>query len=736
MKLLKSKFFPIILSIFLVVAFFWQFFFKGLLPIPADTIVGLYHPFRDLYTADYPNGIPYKNFLITDPVRQQYPWKKLSIDAFKNGELPLWNPYEMAGKPLLGNFQSGAFYPLNLIFFVLPFNIAWSLFIIIQPLFLLVFTYFFLKNLNVSKFGSLFGGSVFAFSGFSIAWLEWGNILNTAIWLPIILLSIDKLIKDEKEKKYLIILTASFIFSFFAGHLQTFFYLFITSFAYFLFRWLNAKNLRKFLTFAGAVLLFGLLTLVQSIPTLKFISESSRSFDQIWLANEGWFIPWQNIIQFVAPDFFGNPATLNYWGIWNYAEFLGYIGILPIILALFALFFKRDRNILFFGLVFFLSMIFAFPTFLAKIPYIFNIPLISTAQPTRLIFLIDFSLAVLSSFGLDYLIKNKKGIFYPIGFIGLTFLALWVIVIKSTELNLLISRQNLIFPTAVFVLVVFLIFVLTKIKGSRIIIYLLFALTIADLFRFGWKFTPFTDQKYLFPESKILSFLQRQKDQFRLMSVDSRILAPNFSTVYKIQSIEGYDPLYLERYAEIIAASERGEKNINPPFGFGRIITPKRIESEIINLLGVRFILSLSDLDSPKLSKIQQEGQTRLYENKTAFTRAFFVEKTIAAKDKNESIDLLFSNKENLVSVGIVEEFKNSNWSKGKAVVSEYKNNKVLIKTENEGDGFLILTDSFYPTWRAKLDGTETKIYRTDFNFRGVIVPKGLHTIEFYITLL
>ena len=79
------------LIVFIVIIFFWQTFIKGLLPIPSDTIIGLYHPFRDLYAKDYPRGIPFKNFLITDPVRQQYVWKNLSIESLKKGEIPLWN---------------------------------------------------------------------------------------------------------------------------------------------------------------------------------------------------------------------------------------------------------------------------------------------------------------------------------------------------------------------------------------------------------------------------------------------------------------------------------------------------------------------------------------------------------------------------------------------------------------------------------------------------------------------
>src|SRR5260221_691643 len=112
-----KKLLPLLVIILTVIIFFRPFLFQGKLPIPADTIVGLYHPFRDLYAKEYPRGIPFKNFLITDPVRQQYPWKWLAIDNEKKGNIPLWNPYAMGGAPLLGSLQAGVFYPLNILLF-------------------------------------------------------------------------------------------------------------------------------------------------------------------------------------------------------------------------------------------------------------------------------------------------------------------------------------------------------------------------------------------------------------------------------------------------------------------------------------------------------------------------------------------------------------------------------------------------------------------------------------------
>jgi len=76
-----------------------------------------------------------------------------------------------------------------------------------------------------------------------------------------------------------------------------------------------------------------------------------------------------------------------------------------------------------------------------------------------------------------------------------------------------------------------------------------------------------------------------------------------------------------------------------------------------------------------------------------------------------------------------------TNWSVGQVSITNYSDNDVDLKTNNLGEGFMLLTDSYYPTWHAKIDGKETQIYLTDYNFRGIIVPKGKHSIEFYDTL-
>ena len=57
-----------------------------------------------------------------------------------------------------------------------------------------IFMYLYLNNLNLKKEASLLGAISFIFSGVFIAWGWWGNIIHTLIWLPLLLLCVDKII--------------------------------------------------------------------------------------------------------------------------------------------------------------------------------------------------------------------------------------------------------------------------------------------------------------------------------------------------------------------------------------------------------------------------------------------------------------------------------------------------------------------------------------------------------------
>lgn len=737
-----KKLWPYLFLLATILVFFHPFVMKYFLPIPSDTIVGLYHPFRDMFAKNYPRGIPFKNFLITDPVRQQIPWKSLAVSLEKQFQLPLWNPYSFGGYPLLGNFQTGAFYPLNILFFLLPFSFAWSIFILLQPILGGISLYVYLRNVKLHPLASILGGVAFAFSGFSVVWLEWGNVMHTLLWLPILLLAIDKIFVYRRSKiAWYSIYFLALIFSFLAGHLQMFFYMVVLVHVYLFLRWyLLDRTLKPWywgVSFAMGALV---LTSIQWIPTLQFILHSARNMDQNYLTTEGWFLPYQHLLQFIIPDFFGNPATLNYWGVWNYAEFVGYIGILPLLFALFATFFRHDKKTWFFAGMTLGALLFALPTPLGIVPFVLHIPFLSTSQPTRLIGIVDFCLPVLAALGLDAFMKKKIwAILWIVGLFVVVFITLWLIVLKIhlgiSEDHIAIARRNMVFPSLFFFGSVLIILSGILFRFRKWILYfgiVILVLTSADLVRFGDKFTPFTSSTYLFPQEKTLSYLQQHIGNNRFMTTDARILAPNFSVMYHLQSLDGYDPLYLTNYAELIAAIERGRPDIHTPFGFNRIITPHNYNSPLFDLLGVKYILSLDELYIPKLKQVYQEGETRVYENAKVLPRAFFVTRLIPATSNQDGIEKLFANQAYLTdtaTIGYTGPIPVL--SSGKVRITSYNPNEVILTTENTGEGFMVLTDVSYPGWKATIDGKSVNIYTTDYAFRGIFVSKGRHIIVF-----
>jgi len=146
--------FVFILGVWFVL--FKPFFAKGLLPMPADIIAGLYYPWLD-YKWGYSVGVPVKNPLISDIPSLLYPWRSFAIDELKAGRWPLWNPYYFDGMPLLANFQSAVFSYVNLFFLFFSKPIAWALGVMTSPLLTLIFVFLFLRHKNLSRISSLLG---------------------------------------------------------------------------------------------------------------------------------------------------------------------------------------------------------------------------------------------------------------------------------------------------------------------------------------------------------------------------------------------------------------------------------------------------------------------------------------------------------------------------------------------------------------------------------------------------
>jgi uncharacterized membrane protein YfhO len=90
-----------------------------------------------------------------------------------------------------------------------------------------------------------------------------------------------------------------------------------------------------------------------------------------------------------------------------------------------------------------------------------------------------------------------------------------------------------------------------------------------------------------------------------------------------------------------------------------------------------------------------------------------------------------FNFKKQTLVEGLDFEKKGFNISNAKIELIAYSNNEVVLKAENDFDGFLVFSDKYYPGWRAYIDGKEINIYKTNAIVKGVFIPKGSHIIRF-----
>ncbi len=729
------------LFILLAGVFFYKTLLFGLLPVPSDDLVGLYHPYRDLKAAEYPNGIPYKNFLITDPIRQQIPWRKQAIDSFKKGKLPLWDTTSFSGTPLLANIQSGALYPFNILFFVLPFQSAWTVLVISQILLSGICMYIFLRVLSLDAMPALFGSVLFSFSGTSIAWLTWGTIVSTWMWTPLALASIHSLFLHEKKQTRLWILLGSIaiICSFFAGHLQMFVYSMLTVGAYAIWLYLSHDKKRIHSSLIGILLSSVTVISYQLIAILRWLPQTARAVGgSAWHA-EGFFIPIQHLVQFVAPDFFGNPATLNYWGTWNYGEMVGYIGIAGLLFALIGI----SKRTAFWGFLSAVALLFAVQSPISALPYILHIPFVSSLQPTRLLVVVDLALCILAACGFsDVLIKSKKHVL-PFVFLGVVLVGLWGVYALHSSLgisleNAFVIKRNLYMPMLLFGLAIAFSILLRFIKKHELrmaVGLLIIGVVVVDLFRFGWKFTPFTDQALFFPRTKVISYLESAPKPFRIMTLDDRILPPNTNTYYGIESVNGYDPIHSLRYDQFIAAMERGEANIAPPYGYERIMVPKNTNSPLFNLLGVRYLLSFNELTDPRFKKVLTEGQTHVYENTAVLPRAYLVSRVIHKQTDQEIINTLYSKDFDYRFDAVVEQpvdVLNTELQPGEsATITHYDANSMTIQVKTTQPRLLVIGNMYNPNWKAMINSNSKPLIRVNYIFCGLLVEEGDSKILF-----
>lgn len=155
-------------------------------------VLGPTEHIQTMITPDAPAPSTGWDVLQADGVLQFLPWRDLVFDSWRSFQVPILNPYQLAGQPLTANSQSGGFYPLHILFAFLPITTGMKIVLlaILHGFIGAMGMRALLKNFEVSEAGSLLGGAAFAMSQFMIAWSPLASVTTTVAWIPWLLFGI------------------------------------------------------------------------------------------------------------------------------------------------------------------------------------------------------------------------------------------------------------------------------------------------------------------------------------------------------------------------------------------------------------------------------------------------------------------------------------------------------------------------------------------------------------------
>ncbi len=585
-----------------------------------------------------------------DALIQNFPIRYHIIQSLKNLEFPLWNPHNFSGMPLFADIQGGVLYLPNIIiglFFpsiLVAFNISTFLHYSLAG----IFTFLFVREYKISRIASFAAGLIFMFCGFMVIRKSHSQMLYTCVWLPLILLFIERY-KNTKKARFILFGSLVTALQFFAGSPQIFLYSSIIVLLYILFLFLtpeNKENIRQRLYILNCFwifFIFFLLSVVQLLPTYELLQLSARTklnYESFSLFS---FNP-KSLPLLFLPYIYGkiNPeqykeVTLMFAG--NGGEETIFIGFLPFFLALTG-FFKKCRYKFFWGIVCFLSLIVILGKFTPVNKIIYMIPIVNSFRiPSRHWFEFSFGLSVMAGFGFDYILRdlNDKKFSRNIKIIISTILSLGIVLIvfflfflfktpdgsylghsiQDFKQTISFSKPTIYIPLIFFIVcIIFYILIINFKKYSpkvrNIFIVILLIVIFLELFSFGYDFEPYINMnvKPLFEESKYsngIKFLTEDKSIFRIFPIIYPFSASvdpvnnayfNLNMLYGLDSIGGNNPFILKDYSYFADLRPEGINN-----NYQEIIK----NNNILSAMNVKYIL-IPQLDyKEEINEIFQE---------------------------------------------------------------------------------------------------------------------------------
>jgi len=699
-----------------------------------------------------------------DLIYQEFPHRIFARDCLLHFQFPHWNPYTFNGMPFFAAIHTGVLYPFNLLISLLPFsmNLFWYVLecmIISHIFFAGVCMFLYIRHKKFSNEAAFLGAVSYMLCGFFITHIIHSLIIYILAWLPLIILLLEKGIKQDKLH-YHIIAGLILGITILAGHPQITFYEFLFIGSYSLYFWFfDSERKRVHLAFLGILFTIAVgIACIQLLPTAELGNHSARvdwTFEQ---ASEGSF-SFPQLLTFLMPKLFGawsapESTAPRFWlpgpksGYYTYWDTCFYTGLVIFLFGLFQLRNVKKNHFVRFSLIWgIISLAIGLGSFffVYKILFLYIPGFDRFRSPARILFTWNFLIPILAAATFDQL--KEKNVFTKIirplfilcgicAVVGVLVLIgfpkiIWPEFLSDENIAKFTSAQGAFLLLNVFLILIPLILAWkNKISIQQTRIIIIVAL-ITDMFIFGLNhhITNKRNAPRFFSESKELAGALQKEGKNEMFRANTRqfrlddssqlgnqtglmLLKRNQGMIDKIQIVEGYNPLNLHRRLP----PSKGRSHFN----------------RLLDLLNIRFYVNpdytdrsmpLILLNHDKLPRAKMFYHYSVFDN-DSLVKEFMFTHSFDYKNK-----LLLSEKP---SLSISPNLTDSNPAPGNSIkITKYEANTIEMRVATARNGLLWLSEIWYPAWKAYIDGKETKVLCADYSFRAVEIPKGEHKIKF-----
>ena len=643
----------------------------------------------------------------------------------------------------MSTWQSSVFYPPSIIFFMDDFTRAFNLSQVLHHGILVAGTYALMRHWGFSPVASLCSGLTAFLGGFFLSISEFCNHFHSAAWFPWFFLFFEKWLQ-AKSTRYFLLAIAACTLQTLAGSPEFSILSALLIFSHALWTRGNTQGYRfleNSLLMSLVVLTALALTAFQLLPTHHFAQDSIRDFGMLYKDHVRWSLEPSTLTQLVFavnPEALtqqiqtqGKPGFLNGF----------YMGIVPVAcLAGGVLFLKTNRWFRFWWIAFWVGIFFALGEYNPLYFLFFDwAPMLHKFRyPEKFFFVSAFSATFLAGTVVDFLLKEKES---PSA-LSKKFIGILLAVFAVGSIGYVIHPESKsMYPLLFLILFIFsgALFVWKRITAS-LFTGIVLCIFLIDLMTHNQVHFTVTDRKFFEEVPPVVETLNQDPDVFRIFSqmqsinntplqekTQDTLMVLNYrdmrnilhqltGSIYGVQSVTGH------------LGTETKDQGIYN-YIFSRSPLPKR--KRILERFNIKYLIAPGNWERTPDGNIRPQIRTLQL---NALPRAFLVPEA-QMMDPKLIPETYFSpdfdpTRQVLISDPI--EKKASPEFEGEVTHLVYKPNRVEIRTVQKGDGFLVLLDTFYPGWKAQVDGEERVVLRGNHFFRTLPLGEGPHQVTFY----